>query len=107
LLLIVSGTPILIYFIQGNYAKFKCVQPQPSPLQGENGDKNHQMWNFGDTYMQQVARSKTVEEYPSADYCRQAFEQGMLDIPEMVAGKIVIILENKYDQGQYVKVSEV
>lgn len=31
----------------------------------------------------------------------------MLDIPEMVAGKIVIILENKYDQGQYVKVSEV
>jgi hypothetical protein len=65
------------------------------------------MWNFGDTYMQQVARSKTVEEYPSADYCRQAFEQGMLDIPEMVAGKIVIILENKYDQGQYVKVSEV
>ena len=24
----------------GNYAKLKCVQPQPSPFQGENGGKN-------------------------------------------------------------------
>jgi benzil reductase ((S)-benzoin forming) len=60
-----------------------------------------------DTYMQQVARSKTVEEYASSDYCRQAFEQGMLDKPESVAEKIYNILDNQYDQGQYVKVSEV
>jgi benzil reductase ((S)-benzoin forming) len=60
-----------------------------------------------DTYMQQVARSKTVEEYASADYCRQAFEQGMLDKPEIVAEKICTILDNQYDQGQYVMVSEV
>ena len=32
-----------------NYAKFKCVQSQPSPLQGENGNKNHQTWNFGNS----------------------------------------------------------
>jgi len=32
---------------KGFYAKFKCFQPQPSPLKGENGDKNHQTWNFG------------------------------------------------------------
>jgi benzil reductase ((S)-benzoin forming) len=60
-----------------------------------------------DTYMQQVARSKTIEEYASTDYCRQAFEQGMLDKPERVAEKIYAILDNKYDQGQYVKVSDV
>jgi benzil reductase ((S)-benzoin forming) len=60
-----------------------------------------------DTYMQQVARSKTVEEYASADYCRQAFKQGMLDKPESVAEKIYNILDNHYDQGQYVKVSDV
>ena len=60
-----------------------------------------------DTYMQQVARSKTVEEYTSADFLRQAYEQGMLQKPEIVAEKIVTILDNKYDQGQYVKVSEI
>ncbi len=60
-----------------------------------------------DTYMQQVARSKTREEYASADFMRQAFEQGLLEKPKIVAEKIVIILENKYDQGQYIKVSEV
>ncbi|GEM_PF-5809769 len=32
---------------KGNHAKFKCVQPQPSPLQDENGGKIHQTWNFG------------------------------------------------------------
>jgi hypothetical protein len=58
-----------------------------------------------DTYMQQVARSKTVEEYASSDYCRQAFEQGMLVKPDSVAEKIYDILDNQYDQGQYVKVS--
>jgi hypothetical protein len=34
---------------KGNHAKFKCVQPQPSPLQDENGGKIHQTWNFGCT----------------------------------------------------------
>ena len=34
-------------YIKGNHAKLKCVQLQPSPLQGENGGKNHQTWNFG------------------------------------------------------------
>jgi len=36
---------------KGNYAKFKCVQPRPSPLQGENGGKNHQTWSFGKIYI--------------------------------------------------------
>jgi benzil reductase ((S)-benzoin forming) len=60
-----------------------------------------------DTYMQQVARSKTVEEYPSAYLLKEAFDKGLLEKPETVAEKIVIILENKYNQGQYIKVSEV
>ncbi len=31
----------------GNHAKLKCVQPQPSPLQGENGGKIYSAWNPG------------------------------------------------------------
>ena len=32
---------------KGNHAQLKRVQPQPSPLQDENGGKIHQTWNFG------------------------------------------------------------
>ncbi|HVP20897.1 MAG TPA: SDR family NAD(P)-dependent oxidoreductase [Anaerolineaceae bacterium] len=60
-----------------------------------------------DTHMQLVARSKTSEEYASADFMRRAFEQGLLQKPDAVAKKILTILENKYEQGQYVKESEI
>ncbi len=36
----------MLYHI-GNHANPKCIQPQPSPLQGKNGGKNHHTWNFG------------------------------------------------------------
>ncbi len=60
-----------------------------------------------DTYIQQVARSKTSEEFAGSDYFRQAFEQGMIAKPDAVAEKIYRILENKYEQGRYIKVGEV
>lgn len=31
----------------GNNTIIKCVQPQPSPLRGENVGKKYQTWNFG------------------------------------------------------------
>ena len=41
---------IKILYNKGNHAKLKCVQPQPSPLQSENGGKNHQTWNIDITF---------------------------------------------------------
>jgi len=32
---------------KGNHAQLKRVQPQPSPLQGENGGKIYSTWNPG------------------------------------------------------------
>jgi benzil reductase ((S)-benzoin forming) len=60
-----------------------------------------------DTYMHQVARSKNRDEYVWADLAKQVYEKGELQDTGKVAEKICTILENKYDQGQYVKVSEV
>ena len=60
-----------------------------------------------DTYMHQVARSKNSDEYVGADLAKQVYEKGELQDPGKVAEKICTILDNKYDQGQYVKVSEV
>jgi len=42
-----------------------------------------------------------------ADFFKQAFEDGKLQEPSKVAEKIYTILENKYEQGKYVSVSEV
>jgi benzil reductase ((S)-benzoin forming) len=60
-----------------------------------------------DTSMQQVARSKNREEYVWVDLAKQVYENGELQDPAKVAEKICTILDNQYDQGQYVKVSEV
>lgn len=60
-----------------------------------------------DTFMQQALRSKTSGEYESSDFYRQAFKEGRLQKPEEVSEKIYKILENKYEQGKYVRASEV
>ena len=59
------------------------------------------------TDMQLAARSKTSDEFTMADFFKQAFEAGKLQEPSKVAEKIYTILENKYEQGKYVSVSEV
>jgi len=60
-----------------------------------------------DTYMHQVARSKNKEDYVWVEFAKQVFEEGKLQKPDEVAEKIYFILENKYEQGKYVQVSEV
>lgn len=58
-----------------------------------------------DTYMQQVARSKTAAEYSMAVYLKKAYEDGLLAKPDDVAEKIFTILGITYEQGNYVGVS--
>jgi len=60
-----------------------------------------------DTSLQQAFRSKTSDEFASVGYFKQAFQAGKLQEPVTVAEKIYTILENKYEQGKYVNVSEV
>jgi hypothetical protein len=60
-----------------------------------------------DTAMQQAARSKSSEEFAMADFFKQAYEEGKLQDPYEVAEKIYTILDNRYEQGVYVSVSEV
>lgn len=60
-----------------------------------------------DTAMQLTARSKTRDEFAMADFFKQAYEEGKLQKPETVAKKIYTILENKYEQGKFVSVTEV
>ena len=60
-----------------------------------------------DTSMQLAIRSKTSEEFVLAGFFKQAFEDGKLQEPGKVAEKIFTILENKYEQGKYVSVSNV
>lgn len=60
-----------------------------------------------DTAMQQAARSKSSEEFAMANFFKQAYEEGKLQDPNEVAEKIYTILDNRYEQGVYVSVSEV
>ncbi len=60
-----------------------------------------------ETEMQQSVRSQPVEAFAMAGYFRQAYEEGKVQDPAVVAGKIYTILQNHYDPGQYVSVSEV
>ena len=60
-----------------------------------------------DTSMQLAIRSKTSEEFVLASFFKQAFEDGKLQEPGKVAEKIFTILENKYEQGKYVSVSDI
>lgn len=59
-----------------------------------------------DTQMHQVARSKNKEDYIWADLVKEVYEKGELQDPDKVAEEICIILNNKYEQGKYVQVSE-
>jgi benzil reductase ((S)-benzoin forming) len=59
-----------------------------------------------DTSMQEAARSKPSDERASADFFKQAFQEGRLQKPSEVAEKIYRILRNQYEQGKYVSVSE-
>lgn len=79
----------------------------------EQEDKQHgfQVISIGpgmvDTSMQKAIRSKSSDEFAMADYFKQAHEDGKLQDPDIVAGKILTILASSYDPGQYVSVSEV
>jgi benzil reductase ((S)-benzoin forming) len=79
-------------------------------LEQKNREHGFEVFSIGpgmvDTSMQQVIRSKTSDEFAMADYFKQAFEDGKLQKPEIVAEKIYTILGNKYEQGKYVSVSE-
>jgi len=74
----------------------------------ENGFEVHSIGpGMVDTPMQLAVRSKTKDEFALADFFKQAFDDGKLQEPTTVAGKIYTILENKYEQGKYVSVSDV
>lgn len=60
-----------------------------------------------DTSMQLIARSKTSNEYAMADYCKQAYEKGELEDPNIVAQRISNILENIYELGSCINAWEV
>lgn len=59
------------------------------------------------TSMQTAVRSKTTEEFAMADFFKQAFEDGKVQEPDIVAEKIYKILINKYEQGKYVSINDV
>lgn len=60
-----------------------------------------------DTPMQRAARSKTTDQFAMAGFFKGAYEDGRLQEPGKVAEKIYTILENKYDQGVTIPVSQV
>jgi benzil reductase ((S)-benzoin forming) len=60
-----------------------------------------------DTSMQQAARSKSSREFAMADFFQRAHAEGRLQDAKVVARKICAILENRYEQGKYVSVSEI
>jgi benzil reductase ((S)-benzoin forming) len=60
-----------------------------------------------DTSMQRISRSKTSDEFAMAGFFKKLFEDGKLQEPSTVAEKIYKILENKYEPGKYINVSEV
>jgi len=80
-------------------------------LEQKNGESGFEIVSVSpgmvDTSMQKTARSKNRDEFAMADFFRQAFEAGRLQDPTQVAEKIYTILENRYEQGKYVSVSEV
>ena len=79
-------------------------------LEQENRELGFKVISIGpgmvDTSMQQAIRSKSSDEFAMADFFQQAFEDGKLQNPDIVADKIYKILENNYNQGKYVSVSE-
>jgi len=80
-------------------------------LEQSNSESGFEVISIGpgmvDTFMQLAVRSKSGDEFAMADFFKQAFEDGKLQEPSMVADKIYTILGNHYEQGKYVRVSEV
>jgi benzil reductase ((S)-benzoin forming) len=60
-----------------------------------------------DTGMQRAIRLKTSDGFAMVDFFKQAFEEGRLQDPGNVAEKIYTIIENQYEQGKYVSISDV
>jgi benzil reductase ((S)-benzoin forming) len=60
-----------------------------------------------DAPMQLLARSKTSDEYAWAELGKQVYKEVKLQKPNVVAEKIVTIIENKYEQGKCISVGEV
>lgn len=90
----------------GSHMFAQCVG-----LEQQNKENGFEVNSIGpgmvETAMQQEVRSRTREEFAMADYFKQAYEDGIVQEPGKVAGKIYTILINKYGQGKYVSVSEV
>ncbi len=79
-------------------------------LEQENKANGFEVVSIGpgmvDTFMQEFARSKAVSEFAGAAFFKQAYLDGKLQAPDTVAERIYTILENKYEQGKFVRVSE-
>lgn len=60
-----------------------------------------------DTTMQQVARSKSDDEFASVGQFKQAFKAGKLQEASKVAEKISYLIDNKYEPGKNVNVSDI
>jgi len=60
-----------------------------------------------DTAMQKAVRSKSSDEFAMANFFKQAYEDGKLKNPDIVADKIYKILGNNYEPGKYVSVVDV
>ncbi len=57
-----------------------------------------------ETTMQKITRSKSTDEFASAERFRQAKQNGYVQEPDNVAGKILSMIDNKYDNGAIVHV---
>lgn len=60
-----------------------------------------------ETYMQQSVRAKTSDQFVLSDFFRQAFEDGKLKEPAEAAEKIYSVLQNRYEQGKFIRISEI
>lgn len=60
-----------------------------------------------DTDMQLAVRSKSSDDFALADFFRQAHADGLLQDPDDVAQKISTILDERWEQGATVRVSDV
>jgi len=58
-----------------------------------------------DTAMQEVIRSKPVDEFALANFFKQAFEDGKLQEPLKVAEKLYTIMMDKNEPGEFIRVN--
>ena len=71
-------------------------------------DKGFEVHSIGpgmvETSMQQMARSKSPEEYAMGDFFRNAYQEGKVREPDDAATKIYAILQAKQEPGAYISV---